>query len=190
MAIIDAYNNPNIEPDLQEFDTHYGLATCTTANGCLTVVNQTGGSTLPADDTTGWSVEESLDVETVHSVCEECDILLVEANSASISDLATADEEAYELGATEVTNSWGGGEDSSDTAYEADFDHPGVVVAASTGDHGYYNWDQFSNSSVPDFPSSDGDVVAVGGTSLTLGASGPAPTRPCGTTTTLVTRPR
>ncbi len=172
VAIVDAYNDPNIEPDLQEFDTNYGLATCTTANGCLTVVNQTGGSTLPADDTTGWSVEESLDVETVHSVCEGCNILLVEANSASISDLATADEEAYELGATEVTNSWGGGEDSSDTAYEADFDHPGVVVAASTGDHGYYNWDQFSNSSVPDFPSSDGDVVAVGGTSLTLGASG------------------
>jgi YVTN family beta-propeller protein len=172
VAIVDAYNDPNIGPDLQEFDTNYGLAACTTTNGCLTVVNQTGGSALPADDTTGWSVEESLDVETVHSVCEECNIILVEANSADISDLATADEEAYELGATEVTNSWGGTESSSDTSYEGDFNHPGIVVTASTGDDGYYDWDQFGAADAPNFPASFGDVVAVGGTDLSLNASG------------------
>jgi YVTN family beta-propeller protein len=172
VAIVDAYNNPNINSDLQAFDANYGLATCSTANGCLTVVNQTGGPTLPADDTTGWSVEESLDVETVHSVCEECRIVLVEANSAEISDLAAANEEAYELGATEVSNSWGGVEDTSDTTYESDFDHPGVVVTASTGDNGYYDWDQFGGANAANFPSSYGDVVAVGGTGLRLSSDG------------------
>ena len=128
VAIVDAYNDPNIATDLQTFDANYGLSTCSTSNGCLSVVNQAGGSDLPGNDTSGWSVEESLDVETVHSVCEECKIILVEANSNSISDLAAADEEAYNLGATEVSNSWGGTEGSGDTSYEADFDHPGVVV--------------------------------------------------------------
>jgi len=47
VAIIDAYNDPNINSDLQTFDSKYGLATCSEANGCLKVVNQTGGSTLP-----------------------------------------------------------------------------------------------------------------------------------------------
>jgi subtilase family serine protease len=172
VAIVDAYNDPNIATDLQTFDANYGLSTCSTSNACLTVVNQTGGSTLPGNDTSGWSVEESLDVETVHSVCEQCKIILVEANSSSISDLAAADEEAYNLGATEVTNSWGGTESSGDTTYEGDFNHPGIVVTASTGDDGYYDWDQSEAADAPNFPASYGDVVAVGGTDLLLNANG------------------
>ena len=99
MAIVDAYNDPQINADLQTFDSHYGLATCSTTNGCLRVVNQSGGATPPSNDTMGWSVEESLDVETVHSVCQGCKILLVEANSAGNSDLATAENKAVALGA-------------------------------------------------------------------------------------------
>ena len=60
MAIVDAYNDPNINADLQTFDSQYGLAACSTTNGCLQVVNETGGTTLPANDTTGWSLEETL----------------------------------------------------------------------------------------------------------------------------------
>jgi hypothetical protein len=67
VAIVDAYNDPNINSDLQTFDNNYGLPACSTSNGCLSVVGQTAGVGLPANDTTGWSVEESLDVETVHS---------------------------------------------------------------------------------------------------------------------------
>jgi hypothetical protein len=172
VAIVDAYNDPNINSDLQTFDANYGLPSCSTSNGCLSVVGQTAGAGLPANDTIGWSVEESLDVETVHSVCEQCDIILVEANSNSISDLAAADEEAYGLGATEVTNSWGGTESSSDTTYEGDFNHPGIVVTASTGDDGYYDWDLSDAADAPNFPASFGDVVAVGGTDLSLNANG------------------
>src|SRR5271165_6925403 len=35
VAIVDAYNDPNIVSDLGTFDSHYRLTACTQANGCL-----------------------------------------------------------------------------------------------------------------------------------------------------------
>ncbi len=63
IAIVDAYNQPNILSNLQTFDLTYGLA----APPSFTVVNQSGGSTLPAADQ-GWGLEESLDVEWAHAM--------------------------------------------------------------------------------------------------------------------------
>ena len=45
IGIVDAYDDPNLEEDLQMFDAQYGVAACTTANGCLTKVSQTGSTT-------------------------------------------------------------------------------------------------------------------------------------------------
>ena len=87
---------------------NYGLPACTTTNGCFTKVGQTGStSSLPPADTSGWSIEVSLDVEMVHSVCPGCKILLVEADSESDEDLAASVKEAVNLGADEVSNSYG-----------------------------------------------------------------------------------
>ena len=177
VAIVDAFNDPNIESDLGTFDTNYGLPTCTKANGCLTVVSQTGSTTaLPTDDTTGWSVEESLDVEAVHGACPACHILLVEANSENNSDLAAAENEAAALHATEISNSFGEPEVGTDSTFQSAFDHPGIVVTAATGDDGYYSYDWLgifgpADVNQPDIPSSYATVVAVGGTSLYLGQS-------------------
>ncbi len=168
LAIVDAFNDPNLVADLATFDTHYGLASCGLGT-CLRIVNQTGGSTLPANDTQGWSLEETLDVEAAHSVCQACKILVVEANSAANSDLAIAENEAVALGATEVSNSFGDFESNSDASFQAAFNHPGVVITAAAGDDGYYNFDQLSAINQPDVPASYNTVVAVGGTSLYLG---------------------
>ncbi len=167
VAVVDAYNDPNISTDLTAFDTQYGL----TCGHCLSVVGQTGSSTgLPPDDTTGWSVEESLDVEAVHAVCQVCRILLVEADSSANSDLAAAVNEAVTLGATEVSNSYGGPESSAE---EAAYNHPGVVITASAGDDGYFDYDllggTYGEVNAPNTPASFPSVVAVGGTSLYLG---------------------
>ncbi len=175
VAIVDAFNDPNINADLQTFDSNYGLATCNTSNGCLKVVNETGGTTLPADDTTGWSGEESLDVETVHSVCQKCKIILLEASSESNADLGTAENTAVTLKATEISNSYGDAE-SGGTSVASDYNHPGVVITASAGDDGYYDFDQLGGSSPSPYnqantPASFNTVVAVGGTSLYLGQS-------------------
>ena len=42
IAIVDAYDDPNIEENLKTFDEHYGLGECTTADGCFKKVNQEG----------------------------------------------------------------------------------------------------------------------------------------------------
>jgi subtilase family serine protease len=173
VAIVDAYNDPDIGTDLNGFDSQYHLASCTTGNHCLKVVGQTGGA-VPGNDTTGWSVEESLDVEAVHSVCQKCKIILVEATSPSTGNLATAVQEAYKLGAKEISNSYGGPEDESapTAAQAADYNHKGIVITASSGDDGYYDFDQEADVNVPNTPAALPTVVAVGGTSLILGQTG------------------
>src|ERR687888_1209912 len=47
IAIVDAYDDPTAESDLNVFSTQYGLPACTTANGCFTKVNQFGGTNYP-----------------------------------------------------------------------------------------------------------------------------------------------
>jgi hypothetical protein len=176
VALIDAYDDPNIEKDLATFDSHYGLSECTSVNGCFQKVGQAGSSSsLPKADKSGWSVEITLDVETAHAVCEKCRILLVEASSESDANLATAVHEAIELGATEVSNSYGGAEE---TGEEAAYDYPGVVITASAGDDGYEDWDEINKKKPPELPerpespASLPTVVAVGGTSLYLNENG------------------
>ncbi len=58
----------------------------------------------------GWALEIALDVETAHAICQNCKILLVEAESNLFSDLTAALARAVSLGATEISNSYGGGE--------------------------------------------------------------------------------
>ena len=75
----------------------------------------------------------------------------------------------------EISNSWGGEVEGGDSPA---FDHPGIVITASAGDAGYLNWGEHKHSQAEgyfegtDYPASSPHVVAVGGTSLTLGRSG------------------
>jgi PKD domain len=172
IAIVDAFDDPSIESDLVAFDSQYGLPQCTEADGCFKKVGQTGNAnSLPAADTEGWSVEISLDVEMAHSACQHCRILLVEAENALFTNLGTAVNEAVGLGANEVSNSYGGPEGFS--GEEAAYDHPGVVIAAATGDSGYNGWlDPAEFPQRPNLPASFPSVVAVGGTTLALNESG------------------
>jgi subtilase family serine protease len=185
VAIIDWGNDPTIASDLNTFDTNYGLTACTTANGCLSVLNQSGAtSPLPSDQ--GAAVEISLDVEAVHSVCPKCKIDLIEVNSNSFASTEAGENEAAALGATEISNSYGGADLQSNSGFPgssdlAAYNHPGIVITVSTGDHGYYGFDTWvstpsggpaANPSAPLFPAELSTVVAVGGTSLFLNQTG------------------
>lgn len=158
VAVVDAYNDPNAASDLATYRGTFGLPACTVDSGCFRQVSQTGSATsLPANNG-GWAQEESLDLDMVSAICPNCRILLVEANSASMTDLGTAVNEAVNLGATEVSNSYGGSESRSDTRYDSSyFNHPGVAITASSGDAGYG----------VEYPAASPYVTAVGGTSLT-----------------------
>jgi len=179
VGIVDAYDDPKIEKDLATFDSNYGLPACTTANGCFEKVSQTGSTTaLPPADNSGWSVEMALDVETVHGACPNCKIVLVEADSESDADLAVATDEAVALGAGEVSNSYGSpeSEEEEEPQDRAAYDHPGVVIVASSGDEGYLGWEEAEEFApapqAPDAPASYASVVSVGGTSLKLSGRG------------------
>ena len=159
IAIVDAFNDPNVESDLGVYSKQFGLPVCTTANGCFKKVNQTGGTSYPPTNS-GWSLEISLDVEIAHAICPNCKILLVEASSNSFSNLLAAEDYAVKH-ATVVSNSWGGGEFSGETSFDFHFNHLGHPITFSSGDNGYG----------VQYPASSQYVTAVGGTTLRLTTS-------------------
>src|SRR5439155_9141188 len=94
VAIVDANGYSRAESDLAVYRSTFGLPPCTTANGCFKKVNQDGvQGSYPRDDT-GWSQETALDLDMVSAMCPTCHILLVEAASASMANLDTAEDTA------------------------------------------------------------------------------------------------
>ena len=161
IGIVDAYDDPNIANDLGVYSTTFGLPACTTANGCFKKVNQTGGTRYPSSNA-GWALEIALDVEVAHATCPNCKILLVEASSNSFANLLAAEDYATSH-ANVVSNSWGGGESSSETSssYDGHFNRPGVPITVSSGDSGYG----------VEYPAASRYVTAVGGTTLKLNSN-------------------
>jgi subtilase family serine protease len=155
VAIVDAYGYPNLQRDLGIYRAQYGLPACTTANGCLKVMNQTGGTSLPRTNV-GWAQEQALDLDAVSATCPDCKIVMVQATNNSLANLATAvNRAALQPGVVAISNSYGGGDSAENGAYN----HPGIAITASTGDAG------FKGGS---YPASSAFVTAVGGTSLKM----------------------
>lgn len=157
VAIVDAYDDPNAASDLAAYRAANHLPACDTAFPCFTKLNQQGKEGgYPAPDS-GWAVEESLDVDMVSAICPDCKVLLVEASDASDTNLALAENEAVKLGATVISNSYGEPEYHGELAkLGAAYHHPGVVIAAASGDWGFGTY----------LPAALPSVIAVGGTSL------------------------
>ena len=160
IAIVDAYDDPSAEDDLAVFDQAFGLPACTTANGCFKKVSQSGTTKYPAVDS-GWAVEISLDVQWAHAIAPGAKILLVEATSASLGNLLSAENYA-KTHAQYVSNSWGTGEFSLEGFFDGYFKQTGVSFFAASGDGG----------TPAIWPATSPNVIAVGGTTLTLDAGG------------------
>lgn len=165
VGIVDAYDDPNAASDVNTYRAHFGLPLLEACNGnpiksatnagpCLLKIDQSGGTAMPRKNG-GWAQEISLDLDMASAICPHCRILLVEAKSASFADLGAAVNEAAAQGATVISNSYGGS-DNSDANYGAYYDHPGVAVTASSGDSGYG----------VEYPASSQYVTAAGGTTL------------------------
>jgi len=160
IAIVDAFDDPTAENDLNVFSAQYGLPACTTANGCFKKVNQTGGTNYPRKDA-GWSLEIALDIESAHAIAPGAKILLVEAKTNSFTNLLTAEDYA-KTHADYVSNSWGGPEFSGENTYDSHFVQSGVSFFVSAGDAGL----------PAEYPSASPNVISVGGTRLTFNSSG------------------
>jgi subtilase family serine protease len=155
IAIVDAFDDANAESDLAVYRSQFLLSDCTTANGCFRKVDQNGGTSYPRGDM-GWAEEISLDLDMASAICPNCHILLVEAKSNSFANLAAAVDRAALMGATVISNSYGGGEYSGEVSDQSHFNHPGVAITVSSGDNGYG----------VEFPAASRYVTAVGGTTL------------------------
>ncbi|MGD0137608.1 MAG: hypothetical protein ABSD28_01940 [Tepidisphaeraceae bacterium] len=168
IAIVDAYNDPDIISDTALFDSYFNLPQFNAGGPTLQVLNQTGGASPPADATPGgWDVEESLDVQAAHSIAPQANVILFEANSSDFSDLLTAVTTAADYsGVSVVSMSWGGpefgGEQFFDSYFTTPSGHQGVTFLAGAGDSG----------APGDYPAYSPNVVAVGGTTLTINSDG------------------
>jgi subtilase family serine protease len=168
IAIVDAYDDPNIALDLQYFDSVFGLS----APPAFIKATPEG---MPAANA-AWAGEIALDVEWAHAIAPKANILLVEARSASDADLLTAVDYARNYsGVSVVSMSWGGPEFFNESSFDSHFTTPaghiggggrvgGITFVASSGDYGAWYG--------PEWPAVSPDVLAVGGTSLVLSSNG------------------
>ncbi|MBV9858451.1 MAG: S8 family serine peptidase [Streptosporangiaceae bacterium] len=158
VAVVDAYSTPHLASYLATYRKEYGLPPCTAASGCFREVNEQGTASLPpSGEGTGWDLETTLDVDMASAACPECRILVIEASSQNLTDLATAENTAARLGANAISNSYGAREDGYAMTLAGAYNHPGHAIVVSSGDSG------FTSAS---FPANLDTVTAVGGTEL------------------------
>ena len=153
IGIVDAYGDPTIVSDVNAFNSLFGLPALS-----LTI-NGTGGSD------SGWATETALDVEWAHAMAPEAAIILQLAPDNYYSSLFQAiNTLVQQTNPPDIISlSFGGEETNSYSHILAAAAAKGIKVFVSTGDSGAYNGG--SNISVQ-YPASDPNVIAVGGTTL------------------------
>ncbi|AFZ69859.1 putative protease [Caldisphaera lagunensis DSM 15908] len=182
IAIIDAYGDPLIYQDIQEFDSMFNLPP---AN--LTVI-PIGPYHPSLGILPGWDIETALDVEAAQSMAPYAHIYLVVASNPMNALFEAIDYVVSENLANTVSMSWGSTENTialtgfytSNPLYTeeqlnlgyayADYyfalgSAEGISFFASSGDNGAYDATPTLYGAVL-FPSTSPFVTAVGGTSL------------------------
>jgi subtilase family serine protease len=175
VAIVDVPGDPNMQASINTFDTQYGLP-ATTLN-----IQYPDGPPSFYDPT--WASETAMDVEAVHTIAPGAGIVLLYDDV----DLMNAiDYVATNHLATIVSNSWGyacGSSWCSDTQLNQEY--PGLIsnvdgrlsvdaaqgltILFASGDEGAR---PDGSTLGTEFPASDPNVLAVGGTDLTLTGCG------------------
>ncbi|WP_194920463.1 S53 family peptidase [Catenulispora rubra] len=186
VAVVDAYASPTMLADAN----HYAM----NHDERLLSPSQYREVTPPAyhhltdgecETPANWAVEEALDVEAVHAMAPQANIVYVAAASCDDTDLMAALQTVVDDHlATVVSDSWGGiphstygDEDPATMAgYSALFQRggqQGISFLFSTGDCGAEDpaAQCASGSARPqtEYPAQDPWVTAVGGTSLAIG---------------------
>ena len=158
IVLFDIYDDPDIASDLASFDSYYGIA----APPSFTKVEQSG---VTVDTSGNWEEEESLDVEWAHALAPSANIVVYEANPddtdsslfAAVNTAATYGS-VVSMSFTLATSNGVPEEISGETAYDSDFTSSGVTFLGATGDYGPPGG----------YPAYSPNVVAVGGTDLTV----------------------
>ncbi len=178
IAIVEEGVDPTLASDLATFDSYFGIP----APPGFQIVNQ-NGSTTQNLSIVG---EASLDVEWAHAMAPGASIVVVNSaydpydSAISFQNLMTAMQQAAQIsGVSVVSLSYGLPESSvasmgvSQSAIDATLNVPGVTFVVAAGDSGIYASGTYSP--VADYPASSPNVLAVGGTSVTIPTSGAYP---------------
>jgi subtilase family serine protease len=178
VAVLDAYASPTLLADAQQYARINDPAHPFLASKFSQLLAQKFDHRKVCD-ASGWSGEQTLDIEAVHATAPGANILYVGAQNCfdALFDSLRAIVDGHR--ADVITNSWGdtGGDLFVDAATRASVDDTllmaagtGISVLVSSGDDG----DEFSTVgiAVPDYPASSPWITAVGGTSLQVGSAG------------------
>src|SRR5713101_3966922 len=175
VAIIDAYASPTILADANQWSTNRGIPQFGTAGGgTFTQVVPPGIFNVKdnrAQVPTGWYVEETLDVEAVHGMAPNANIVYV-AGPNNFQDLDSAMNHVVDMHLAQiVSNSYGFLGENLPSGFIKPFNDTfiqgaieGIGIYFSSGDSG----DETVNLGFAstDWPASSPFVTAVGGTSL------------------------
>ena len=186
VAIVDAYASPTMLADANRYAMNHDerLLTASQYREVTPAVyhHLTDGE---CETPSSWAVEEALDVEAVHAMAPQANIVYVAAASCDDTDLMAALQSVVDNHlATIVSNSWGGiphstyGDEDPATmaAYSALFQRggqQGISFLFASGDCGAEDPSAqcATGSARPqaEYPAQDPWVTAVGGTSLAVG---------------------
>ncbi|MCL4398551.1 MAG: hypothetical protein M1322_03845 [Candidatus Parvarchaeota archaeon] len=171
IAIVVAHGDPNLQQDINAFDSYYGLNALT--NGSNLVIEKPFGSS--SSYPVNWTYETALDVELAHSLAPDAKIYLIIAPNDSWL-FQTVNYTINKVSADTISLSWG----SSELDYSQQninyvnqmleyAQSKGINIFVASGDSGAYN--SYNTPNV-NFPASSPDVIAVGGTTLSVYSNG------------------
>ncbi|MFF4695561.1 S53 family peptidase [Streptomyces chattanoogensis] len=173
VAITDAYASPTISRDAGKYAGRNGDPGY--RSGQLSQVLPEKYSHIKECDAAGWYGEETLDVEAVHAVAPDSDIVYVGASSCADDDLLDSLGKIVDGHLADiVSNSWGDIEANETPDVAAAYDQlfqqgavQGIGFYFSSGDNG----DEVAHTGIKqvDTPANSAWVTAVGGTSLAVG---------------------
>ena len=134
IAVISAYNNPDLSENLNTFSAKFNLPQCTVVNttyaklpsgytganifkpnksdGChIQVVNVDSfgraTSIAPTSSVSSWNAESSMDIEWAHAIAPMASIIVIQAPTNFVDALGFAAKYAGDNGANVVSMSWG-----------------------------------------------------------------------------------
>jgi subtilase family serine protease len=177
VAIVDAYASPTMPGDANQYAAATGDKPF--APGQYTQ-NLPSNFTLTAPDecdAAGWYGEQTLDIEAVHGMAPDANVVYVGAASCTDYDLGDALSLIVSNHlASIVSDSWGdiADQESLLPVYEQLFRAgaaEGIGFFFSSGDSGYESpaEDPGSDMTQTDYPAESPNVTSVGGTSLAIG---------------------
>jgi subtilase family serine protease len=173
VGVVDAYASPTIVQDVEAYSAKHGLPAI---KGHFSQIVAPGTFNRPQNkrqDPAGWSGEETLDIEAVHTMAPGADIVYAGSPNNYMDLDAALNNLVDKHRADIITNSYGYGGEALPRGYIKPMNDIFIQAAAtgistffSSGDSGDQTGGVAGAAPTPDWPASSPWVTAVGGTSI------------------------